>query len=217
MRGMCPQTHAHVKKTAHENCEKPAILKAIMRFATETSLGHQVNLFPLSRTQLLAIAISRQQEALTRGKKKASGVPSMLSPVDARRLTPAQCARDGHGALFFLDRAKTGRAAAGTLTRWSQAIMLAYLKRLWGPACIFAATRQSSGIARGRRTQRIPWGTISEVRGRRPTPMIRASSPICGALERWKAMQAAVRSRTNPTRWRTRFQPTTGSAKPTTR
>src|SRR5882724_10271444 len=38
MRGMCPQTHAHVKKTAHENCEKPAILKAIMRFATETRL-----------------------------------------------------------------------------------------------------------------------------------------------------------------------------------
>jgi hypothetical protein len=35
---MCPQTHAHVKKTAHENCEKPAILKAIMRFATETRL-----------------------------------------------------------------------------------------------------------------------------------------------------------------------------------
>src|SRR5260370_23041592 len=39
MRGMCPQTHAHVKKNAHENCEKPAILKAIMRFATETRLG----------------------------------------------------------------------------------------------------------------------------------------------------------------------------------
>ena len=36
---MCPQTHAHVKKTAHENCEKPAILKAIMRFATETRLA----------------------------------------------------------------------------------------------------------------------------------------------------------------------------------
>src|ERR1700704_6093747 len=41
MRGMCPQTHAHVKKTAHENCEKPAILKAIMRFATETRLAHR--------------------------------------------------------------------------------------------------------------------------------------------------------------------------------
>src|SRR5713101_887882 len=39
MRGMCPQTHAHIKKNAHENCEKPAILKAIMRFATETRLA----------------------------------------------------------------------------------------------------------------------------------------------------------------------------------
>jgi hypothetical protein len=55
---------------------------------------------------------------------------TMLSPVDARQLTPTQFAHDGHGTLFFLDRAKTGRAAAGTLTRWSQAIMLAYLKRL---------------------------------------------------------------------------------------
>ena len=30
----------------------------------------------------------------------------MLSPGDARRLTPAQFARDGQGLLFFLDRAK---------------------------------------------------------------------------------------------------------------
>ena len=32
--------------------------------------------------------------------------------------------------MFFLDRAKTGRAAAGTLSRWSEAIVDAYLKRL---------------------------------------------------------------------------------------
>lgn len=55
---------------------------------------------------------------------------TMLSPVDTRRLTPGQCAADGQGAVFFLDRAKTGRAAAGTLTQWSQAILLAYIKRL---------------------------------------------------------------------------------------
>jgi len=30
--------------------------------------------------------------------------------------------RDEHGALLVLDRAKTGRAAAGTLTQWSEAI-----------------------------------------------------------------------------------------------
>jgi hypothetical protein len=55
---------------------------------------------------------------------------TMLSPVDARRLRPSQCSRDFQGTLFFLDRAKTGRAAAGTLTQWSEAILLAYITRL---------------------------------------------------------------------------------------
>ena len=45
---------------------------------------------------------------------------SMLSPGDARTLTPGQRSRDAQGAMFFLDRAKTGRAAAGTLTPWSE-------------------------------------------------------------------------------------------------
>lgn len=73
---------------------------------------------------------------------------TMLSPVDARRLTAAQASRDGQGALFFLDRAKTGRAAAGTLTPWSEALLLAYLKKvgveLHGNAPIF---RNRSGAA----------------------------------------------------------------------
>jgi hypothetical protein len=34
---MCPQTHGHFKKMHQENREKPAILKAELRFATETS------------------------------------------------------------------------------------------------------------------------------------------------------------------------------------
>jgi hypothetical protein len=55
---------------------------------------------------------------------------SMLSPIDARSLTPSQASNDGTGALFFLDRAKTGKSAAGTLTPWSQAILLAYLRKL---------------------------------------------------------------------------------------
>ena len=55
---------------------------------------------------------------------------SMLSPVDVRTLTPAQRARDEQGAVFFLDRAKTGRAAAGTLSRWSEAILDRYLAKL---------------------------------------------------------------------------------------
>ena len=55
---------------------------------------------------------------------------TMLSPIDARSITAGQRARDSHGAVFFLDRAKTGRAAAGTLSRWSEAIVDAYLKKL---------------------------------------------------------------------------------------
>src|SRR5579871_5433351 len=55
---------------------------------------------------------------------------TMLSPGDARSLTPGQGAQDEHGEIFILDRAKTGRAAAGTLTRWSEAILVAYIRSL---------------------------------------------------------------------------------------
>lgn len=55
---------------------------------------------------------------------------SMLSPVDTRKLTPGQRARVDDATVFFLDRAKTGKAAAGTLTRWSEAMLAAYLKTL---------------------------------------------------------------------------------------
>lgn len=54
----------------------------------------------------------------------------MLSPVDVRSLTVAQRGHDGHGSVFSLSRAKTGRAAAGTLTRWSEALLDAYLAKL---------------------------------------------------------------------------------------
>ncbi|MGY4294591.1 hypothetical protein ACVWXN_002686 [Bradyrhizobium sp. i1.4.4] len=55
---------------------------------------------------------------------------SMLSPVDARRLTPAQCTYDGQGVMFVLGRAKTGKAALGTLSPWALAILTAYVKKL---------------------------------------------------------------------------------------
>jgi hypothetical protein len=60
----------------------------------------------------------------------ATAWDTMLSPIDVRKLTAAQRARDGRGAVFFLDRAKTGRAAAGTLSQWATAILDAYLARL---------------------------------------------------------------------------------------
>jgi len=55
---------------------------------------------------------------------------SQLSPVDARNLTLAQRRHDAVGTYFDLDRAKTGRAAAATLSRWSEAILDAYIASL---------------------------------------------------------------------------------------
>lgn len=54
---------------------------------------------------------------------------SQLSPVDNRSLTLAQAKRDPAGVYFALDRTKTAKAAAATLTQWSLAILVAYLGR----------------------------------------------------------------------------------------
>lgn len=86
---------------------------------------------------------------------------SMLSPVDARTLTLGQMTRDRGGPLFFLDRAKTGRAAAGTLTQWSEAILAAYLKslpyELHDDAPIFRTAGSEPGPKGGRRWQPVPY------------------------------------------------------------
>jgi hypothetical protein len=69
--------------------------------------------------------------AWQRGKQGlAALMAEMLSPGDARALTPGQRARDTQGAMFFLDRAKTGRAAVGTLTPWSEQILENYIASL---------------------------------------------------------------------------------------
>ncbi|MDB5618533.1 MAG: hypothetical protein JWQ24_2771 [Tardiphaga sp.] len=52
---------------------------------------------------------------------------SMLSPIDARSLTLGQLRSDSTGLLFALDRAKTNKAAAATLTPWSQALLREYI------------------------------------------------------------------------------------------
>ncbi|RAI30369.1 hypothetical protein [Rhodoplanes serenus] len=80
---------------------------------------------------------------------------TMLSPGDARRLTAGQMARDPAGAVFFVDRAKTGRAAAGTLSRWSEAILEAYLEslgvELLDTAPLFRTAGSEPGPRGGRR------------------------------------------------------------------
>jgi hypothetical protein len=93
----------------------------------------------------------------------AVGWDTMLSPVDIRRLTAGQMARDGQGAIFFLDRAKTGRAAAGTLTRWSEAVLSTYLTSLGvdlhDAAPIFRTAGSEPGPRGGRRWLPRPYTT----------------------------------------------------------
>jgi hypothetical protein len=88
---------------------------------------------------------------------------TMLSPVDIRGLTAGQRARDARGGVFFLDRAKTGRAAAGTLSRWSEAILTAYLKSLGAElhdsAPIFRTPGSVPGPKGGRRWLPRPYST----------------------------------------------------------
>jgi len=60
----------------------------------------------------------------------ATAWDSMCSPVDVRRLTPSQVRSDPAGIWFAIGRAKTGKAAAATLSPWSEAILRAYLARL---------------------------------------------------------------------------------------
>lgn len=51
-----------------------------------------------------------------------------LSPIDNRSLTLSQARRDAGGIYFSLARTKTDKAAVATLTKWSLAILVAYLQ-----------------------------------------------------------------------------------------
>lgn len=55
---------------------------------------------------------------------------TMLSPVDVRSLTLSQLAPNPKGPLFHLERAKTGKAAIGTLSRRTERLLAAYIKSL---------------------------------------------------------------------------------------
>lgn len=51
---------------------------------------------------------------------------TMMSPVDVRRLTRAQLVGDAEGPFFSVERAKTGKAAIGTLSRRTLRLIEAY-------------------------------------------------------------------------------------------
>lgn len=55
---------------------------------------------------------------------------TMLSPVDVRRLTRAQLSHDAQGPLFSLARAKTGKAAIGTLGKRAARMLAEYVATL---------------------------------------------------------------------------------------
>jgi hypothetical protein len=84
---------------------------------------------------------------------------SQLSPIDNRTLTLAQVRNDNVGIYFAVDRAKTGKAAAATLTQWSQAVLVAYLNgfgaELFDTAPLFW-TRGGRPVSRDGATGR--WG-----------------------------------------------------------
>jgi hypothetical protein len=86
---------------------------------------------------------------------------TMLSPVDVRRLTAGQRAYDKGGSLFFLDRAKTGRAAAGTLSPYAAAILETYIRTLGfdllDSAPLFRTAGSEPGQKGGRRWAPQPY------------------------------------------------------------
>jgi hypothetical protein len=71
--------------------------------------------------------------------------------------------RDQKGAVFLLDRAKTGRAAAGTLTVWSDKLLTDYLAslgaKLLDNAPIFCTAGSETGPKGGRRWLPQPYST----------------------------------------------------------
>jgi len=60
----------------------------------------------------------------------AVGWDTSMSPVDVRKLTLGKMDNDEFGPYFTVGRAKTGRAAAGTITEWSIKIFNDYLEWL---------------------------------------------------------------------------------------
>jgi hypothetical protein len=86
---------------------------------------------------------------------------TMLSPIDVRKLTAGQRASDKGGAIFFLDRAKTGRAAAGTLSPYATAILEAYIAtlgcELLDTAPLFRTAGSEPGPKGGRRWAPQPY------------------------------------------------------------
>jgi hypothetical protein len=86
---------------------------------------------------------------------------TQLSPVDGRRLLARQRRKDRTGTYFLVGRAKTGRAAAGTISRRAERVLDAYLAslgaELHGDAPIFRTRGYIPGPNGGRPRAGAPY------------------------------------------------------------
>jgi hypothetical protein len=86
---------------------------------------------------------------------------TMLSPVDVRTLTTEQLTADGEGPLFSVARAKTGKAAIGTLSKRTWRLLAEYTKtlppNLLPTAPIFYTRGGKAGPKGGRPRQPAPY------------------------------------------------------------
>jgi hypothetical protein len=73
---------------------------------------------------------------------------TQLSPVDVRKLTLSDLKRDRYGPVFIVSRAKTGRAAAGTVSPRTARLLEAYVTGM-GETSSTAPLVQSRGHSKG--------------------------------------------------------------------
>jgi hypothetical protein len=104
---------------------------------------------------------------------------SMLSPVDVRTLTRAQLRGDAQGPFFELARAKTGKAAIGTLSRRTLRLIEAYRASLPATVLDTMPMFQTAGAAPGPRGGRrwLPQAYSKDKLGRDFREMVELEFP----------------------------------------
>lgn len=111
---------------------------------------------PRSETWLEREAVRLVKEAWRRGYRGLACIVALaydtsLAPVDCRTLAFEESRDDGMKIWFERDRAKTGRAAVGTLSRRTQALVRAYLASLpaeYIPSAPIFLTRRGAGYTK---------------------------------------------------------------------
>jgi hypothetical protein len=95
---------------------------------------------------------------------------TQLSPVDVRKLTPAKMKADGLGSVFHVGRAKTGRAAFGTLSARTERLIRWYLGGLGFEIHVEAPLLRTRGDLRRQRGRYHQGGDRGSGRPGMPRP-----------------------------------------------